>query len=164
MVSLKSNSALNMPMKLGRVLRQPFYAGVGILSSMLMLGLYVYTQVLGNLANVDIWLANVPRNHALFLGVFVILFGITFAYQVYLWRQPKACSTNKKIQGGSASGIGTLGIFLIAQCPACASLGALFLPVSAISFFSEYAVELNLLSIGLLLATLYHLGAFERAK
>jgi hypothetical protein len=125
-----------------------------------MMGLYIYTQVLGNLSLVDVWLANVPPLHALLLLVFAILFGVTFAYQVRVWKSPKICPPARRIRGGGMAGIGTFGIFLVAQCPACASLGALFLPLGALTFLAEYTIGLNVLSILLMLFTLHHLGAF----
>ncbi len=149
---------------LQRVLRQPPYAILAAFLSMAMLGVYVYTQVLGNLGNVDVWIVNVPRVHAALLLVFAGLFGITMSYQIHLWRSPKTCPVEKQAKGTSVSGIGTIGIFLIAQCPACASLGALFLPLSAITFLTQYAVWINLLSIGLLVFTLHYLGAFTEEK
>ncbi|MDZ4256934.1 MAG: hypothetical protein U1C71_04955, partial [archaeon] len=69
-----------------------------------------------------------------------------------------------KVTGSGISGVGTLGIFLVAQCPACASLGAFFLPVGAIAFIGQNTVWLNLLSIGLILFTLHYLGAFAPEK
>ncbi|MEK6902609.1 MAG: hypothetical protein AABX02_03415 [archaeon] len=148
-------------MRLGFVLQQPFYAGIAILSAILFFLVYVYTQVLGNLENVPIWIANISPIHGVLLIIFVALFGITLAYQVFLYQRPKLCSREKRTQATGVHGIGTLGIFLVAQCPACASLGALFLPIGAITFYTQYAAWLNLLSIGLLVFTLHYLGAFQ---
>lgn len=150
--------------KLWRVLRKPHNA---ILSILLMGGIflvYVYSQVLGNLQNVDVWVGNLVWPRALLLGVFVAVFGVTMTYQIDLWRGPRTCSVQKQAKGTSASGLSTLGIFLVAQCPACASLGALFLPLSVVSFFGQYAEWLNAVSIILMVFTLHYLGAFERAK
>lgn len=151
-------------MRLLGVLYSPQYTAIALVSFLAMMGLYIYTQVLGNLSLVDVWLANVPPLHALLLLVFAILFGLTFAYQVHLWNSPKVCTPQKRAQGSGVSGIGTIGIFLVAQCPACASLGALFLPVGALAVLAEYTVWLNVLSILLMLFTLHYLGAFLPEK
>lgn len=148
-------------MRLSSVLQKPFYAGIATLSAILFFFVYVYTQVLGNLENVHVWIANLMTTNGILLLVFVGLFGVTMAYQLYLHHSPKICSVKKRTSGTGIHGIGTIGVFLIAQCPACASLGALFLPVSAVTFLAEHSVVLNVLSIGLLLVTLHYLGAFQ---
>ncbi len=147
-------------MRLLGVLYSPKYTIIALVSFLAMMGIYIYSQVLGNLSLVDVWLANVPPVHALLLLAFAILFGLTFAYQIHLWDSPKVCAPAKRAKGSGVSGIGTIGIFLVAQCPACASLGALFLPVSALTFLAEYTVWLNVVSILLMLFTLHYLGAF----
>ena len=149
-------------MKLLQVLRNPQYLVLAVVSSLLFSFIYMYTQVLGNLHNIDVWFAVIPWYNALLFIVFAALFGITFSFQVYNWLQPKTCSIGKKTAAASGSGIGTLGLFLVAQCPACASLGALFLPVSAFTFISQLSTVLNIISIALLLFTLNYLGAFKK--
>jgi len=151
-------------MRLLGVLYSPRYTLIVLVSFLAMMALYIYTQVLGNISLVDVWLANVPPLHALLLLVFAILFGITFAYQIHLWKSPKVCAPSMRVKGSGISGIGTIGIFLVAQCPACASLGALFLPLGALTFLTEYTVWLNVLSIFLMLFTLHYLGAFLPEK
>ncbi|MEK6941241.1 MAG: hypothetical protein AABW85_00060 [archaeon] len=131
-------------------------------SSILMLAVYVYTQLLGIIENLDVWIATITWLNGILLLIFITLFGVTFSYQVFLWRQPKTCSLNKKFSGAGASGIGTFGLFFVSQCPACASLGTLLLPISVAGFLSEFSWLLNLLSIGLLLFTLNYLGAFKK--
>lgn len=148
--------------KIVRVLKQPFYLLVAVGSAILMSILYVYTQVLGNVHNVDVWLAVIPWYNAVLTFLFTVLFGITFSFQVYNWRQPKTCSIEQKVKGAGSTSIGTIGLFLVAQCPACASLGALFLPLSAVIFLAEYSWLINLAGIGLLLFTVYHLGGFKK--
>ncbi|MBI4044724.1 MAG: hypothetical protein HY392_03370 [Candidatus Diapherotrites archaeon] len=48
------------------------------------------------------------------------------------------------------------------RCPACASLGSLFLPISAISVITEFSRLINLASIGLLLFNINYLGGFKK--
>ena len=150
--------------QLAYVLGKPNYQLLAAVSATLMLVVYMLSQVLFVRENLDVWLANIPPVHGALLLVFVGVFGITFAYQVYLWRQPKMCSTSQKMGGGGVSGLGTIGIFFIAQCPACASLGAFFLPVATLSFIGQNTIWLNLLSIGLMVFTLHYLGAFLPEK
>jgi len=149
-------------MKLLQVLRNPQYLVLAAVSSLIFSALYIYTQVLGNVHNIDVWFAVISWYNAILFVAFAILFGITFSFQVYNWLQPKICSIEKKTVAASGSGIGTLGLFLVAQCPACASLGALFLPVSAFTFISQLSTVLNIISIALLLFTLNYLGAFKK--
>jgi hypothetical protein len=152
------------PLRLVRVLKKPLYAGLTILLAGGVLLVYIFTQVLGNMNNVDVWVANLVWWRGVLVGVFVLLFGITMSYQISLWTGPRTCSLEKKAKGTGASGLSTIGIFLVAQCPACASLGAFFLPLSAVTFLGQYAEWLNLASIGLMIFTLNYLGAFEREK
>jgi hypothetical protein len=149
-------------MKIAEVLSTPKYFAISVLATAIMIVVYIYTQVLGIVQNVDIWLSNIPLLNAIFFGLFSLLFGITTAYQVYLWKQPKVCAVDAKVKGTGASSGATLGIFLVAQCPACASIGALFLPVSAITFLTTFGWAINLLGIGLLIFALNYLGAFRR--
>lgn len=148
-------------MKLVEVLKKPKYLALSIVSTIIMTIIYIYTQVLGIIQNIDIWFEVLPWYNAILFSIFAILFGITFSFQVYNWFQPKICSIQKKINSAGGSGAGTTGLFLVAQCPACASLGALFLPVSVIGIFTEFSWLINLFSIGLLLFVLNYLGAFK---
>ena len=116
-------------MKLLSVLAQAKYAALAVVSAAIMAAVYIYTQVLGNPHNISVWFATIPFSNLILFIVFTALFGITFSFQAYNWAQPKTCSVNQKAGAAGSSGAGTLGIFLVAQCPACASLGALFLPV-----------------------------------
>ncbi len=147
--------------KILQVLKKPKYIALAIISAIIVSIIYIYTQVLGNIHNIDVWFATIPLHNAILFSIFAVLFGVTFSFQVFNWLAPKACSLNKKIGSVGTSGIGTTGLFLVAQCPACASLGSLFLPISAIGFMTEFSWLINLASIGLLLFTLNYLGAFK---
>jgi len=149
-------------MKIVEVLKMKRYLAIAIISSTAMAFVYVYTQVLGIIENVDLWLTIIPWYNAILFIVFTGLFGVSFAYQIYLWKQPKVCATGTKVKGIGTGGIGTMGVFLIAQCPACASLGVLFLPISVVGFFTQFSWLLNILAIGLMLFTLRYLGAFKK--
>ncbi|MBI2583361.1 MAG: hypothetical protein HYW25_01720 [Candidatus Aenigmarchaeota archaeon] len=149
-------------MKLVEVLKMRSYLLLAAASSVVFAFIYIYTQVLFNIANFDIWISIIPWYNAILFVIFAVLFGITVSYQVYTWRQPKACPINMKAKGTGVSGAGYFIGLLIAQCPACASLGALFLPVSAFTFFVQFSWLLNLVSIGLLLFVLNYLGGFRK--
>lgn len=144
------------------MLKNPKYLALAITSSILIAGIYIYSQVLGIIQNIDLWFSIIPLPNLILFTIFSLLFGITLAYQIYVWRQPKVCSIKNKVKGAGASGAGTFGLFFVAQCPACASLGALFLPVSAITFLTKYSIPINLIGIGLLLFTLNYLGGFKK--
>lgn len=147
--------------KVLRVMKMPRYFALATASAVLFAIFYVYTQVLGIVHNVDIWFANIsPINFAMFLA-FSVLFGITLSFQIYNWRQPKTC--NIKGSTGSTSAATVISL-LVAQCPACASLGAFFLPFSILSFIGRFNILFDLLSIGLLLFTINYLGGFKNIK
>jgi len=145
-------------MKISEVFKNFKYVLIALFSSIVLASIYIYSQVLGIWQNVDLWFKVIPNYNLILFAVFVLLFGITVSYQIYIWRQKRICSI-KGIGTGSSA---TFTSFLIAQCPACASLGAFFLPLSVISFFARYGFYINLFSIVLLLFTLRYLGAFKK--
>jgi len=153
---------INNKMKVLKVIKQPKYLAIAIVSIILMTSLYLYSQVLGNIHNLDIWFDIIPWYNALLFTIFAILFGVTLSYQIYVWKQPKVCKVSDKVKGVGTSSAPTFGIFLVAQCPACASLGALFLPLSAVTFLTKFSWLINLLGIGLLLFTINYLGGFKK--
>ncbi len=147
-------------MKIIEVLKIRKYFLIAISSSAIFAAIYLYTQVLGIVQNLDIWFSIVPGINIVLFVTISLLFGVTLSFQIYIWKQPKVCSVNKTAIGtGSAA---TFAGFLVAQCPACASLGALFLPSSVFLIFVKYSTLINLISIGLLLFTLNYLGAFRK--
>ncbi|MBI4171056.1 MAG: hypothetical protein HY514_05125 [Candidatus Aenigmarchaeota archaeon] len=148
-------------MRVFAVVRKFEYALIAALSAIIMASIYIYTQVLGNLQNVDLWITIIPWYNAALFIIFVALFGLTVSYQIYLWRQPKVCSINQKTSAAGTSSAATLAAFFVAQCPACASLSALLLPVGAATFLSKASTVINIISIALMLFTLYYLGAFK---
>ena len=149
-------------MKIIEVIKKPRYFVLAVISSVVMAIIYAYSQVLGIAHNVDVWFASVPRINLIIYFIFSFLFGITFSFQVYTWLQPNVCSVSKKAKGAGIGGIGTLGLFLVAQCPACASLGILLLPLSAVTFIARYSIVINLIGMGMLLFTINYLGGFKK--
>ncbi len=148
-------------MKLLEVLKKHSYLALAVSSSIIFAIIYVYTQLLGIIENFGVWLATIPPENGFLFIVFSVLFGITLSFQVYNWGQPKTCALNKKVKGAGSSGIGIFAFFFVSQCPACASLGAIFLPLSVSVFLTQYSLLITLISIGLLLFTLNYLGAFR---
>jgi len=149
-------------MKITSVLKKPDYLALAVISSIIFVIVYVYTQLLGIIENFGVWLATIPPENGFLFIIFSVLFGITFSFQIYNWRQPKTCSLNEKVKGASSSGVGTLALFFVSQCPACASLGALFIPLSIGVYITQFSLLINAISIGLLLFTLNYLGAFKK--
>ena len=147
-------------MKILEVLRIKKYLGIAAASAAAIFFFYAYTQVLGIVENLDLWFTVIPPQNLALFSIFSILFGITLSYQLYLRTQPKTCAIKKQSVPGT---LGTIWTFFVAQCPACASLGVLFLPVSVIGFLTAFSLWINLASIALLLFTLFMLGAFRKA-
>ena len=149
-------------MKLFEVVRTPKYLVMAIVSSLAMFALYAYSQVLGNVGNLDLWITVMPWYNKILFSTFLVLFGMATSYQVYLWRQPKACSLPVKGSAFGASYVGTFGVFLVAQCPACASIAALFLPVSVGLFLGNFGWLVTLAGIAMILFTINYLGGFKK--
>lgn len=147
--------------KLLKVLKDKKYLLLAVISSIIMFFIYVYVQLLGIFQNFDVWLKIIPIQNLVLLIAFLVLFGITFSYQVYLWRQPKLCSTGEKIKGAGTTSIPILGLLFVAQCPACTSFAILFLPLTTVAFISQISWIISLIAIGMLLFTLNYLGAFK---
>jgi hypothetical protein len=145
-----------------KMLRIPKYLVLAVVSSLPMSIIYIYTQVLGIVQNIDLWLTVIPWYNAILFVIFTALFGVTLSFQIYTWQQPKVCSPNEKVKGMGTSSGATFGLFFVAQCPACASLGALFLPVSVMGVLTQFGWLINLLGIGLLLYTINYLGGFKK--
>lgn len=152
-------------MKIIEVIKIKQYFAIAVVIAFIFSSIYVYTQVLGIVANIDVWLSNIPLENAILFIIFSALFGVTMSFQIYNWKQqPKVCAISGKATGGGVSGAATFIGLMVAQCPACASFGTLFLPVSAIVFIGQNTLIINLLSIGLLLFTINYLGGFNKVS
>jgi len=149
-------------MKIIQVMKQPKYILIALVSALIMTSVYIYSQVLGIVQNIDLWFEIIPWYNALLFTAFAVLFGIAFAFQVYIWRQPKVCGVSKKMTSTGASSGTTFGMFMVAQCPACASLGTLFLPVGVMGMLVQFSWLINLAGIGLLLFSINYLGGFKK--
>lgn len=147
--------------KIFHVMKMPYYFALAAASTVVFAGFYVYTQVIGIIHNVDIWFTNIPPLNLFMFVIFSILFGIALSFQVYNWKQPKTCDIRKS--AGSTSAATFIGL-LVSQCPACASLGAIFLPFSVVAFIGKFSLLFDVISIGLLLFTINYLGGFQNVK
>ncbi len=137
------------------------YFIIAAVSSSIFASVYIYAQVLGIIQNIDLWFATIPHLNLIFFIVFVALFGMTLSFQIYRRKQPKTCGINKKAVG--AESVAAFGGFFVAQCPACASIGALLLPSSIfLSVFVKYGLIINIVNIALLIFTIRHLGEFKK--
>jgi hypothetical protein len=148
--------------KIAKVLMMPKYLLIAIIASIGMAAIYAYSQVLGVVENIDLWLKVMPWYNKILFSIFVTIFGASVAYQVYLWKQPKVCAINKVGRSASANSGATFGVFLVTQCPACASIGSLFLPLSAMLFIANFGWLINLIGIVVILFTINYLGGFKR--
>ncbi len=150
-------------MKIAEVLRIRKYLLIAVFSSLMFTSVYVYTQVLGILENLDLWFTVIPWYNAVLFVIFASLFGIALSFQIYSWKQPKVCRVGGKTIGASSSAT-ILGLF-VAQCPACVTLGALLLPTSIFTaIFVKYSAVMNLVGISLLLFTIHYLGGFRKTE
>ncbi|MDO8624849.1 MAG: hypothetical protein Q7R47_02105 [Candidatus Diapherotrites archaeon] len=147
--------------KLIQVLQDHRFFILAAFASLLILGLYVYLQLLGITQNLGVWLVNLAWYNAVLLFSFCVLFGATFAYQVFLWSRPNTCPIDVRVKGTVPHTASGLTVLFVAQCPGCATFTALFLPASTVTFLGQINWLLNLFSIGLLVFTLHYLGAFQ---
>jgi len=143
------------------VMRTRRYFSVAVVAALLFAAVYIYAHLLGIVGNIDVWIMSMPLLNRLFFVAFSALFGITISFQIYTWRQPKVCVTKKSV---GASGAATFIGMFVAQCPACASLGALLLPAGAAAFVVHNGIWLNAIAAALLLFTIFHLGGLRSNK
>ena len=150
-------------MKLIRILKDKNYLFIAIISAVLMTLIYPYLQVIlnGGFYNYFFWfeliLSQSILNFILYL-VFSILFGLVVSINIYNLKN-RTCSI--KGSSGSASFGSILAIFT-SQCSACVSLATLFLPISAVGLLVKYNTLINLISIGILLLSIYLVGGFKK--
>jgi len=151
-------------MKILDILRIKKYLAMGVISTAFIFLFYPTVQILAttqNIQNIDIWFASIPPiNFVLFL-IFTILFGINISLFSYN-RNRKVCEHNtKKVLGGSS--IGTIFSFFVGICPACTGFVALFgIPLSVTLALVQFNTVFFLISIGLLLLSIYFSDGFKK--
>ena len=150
-------------MKIISILKKRNYAIIAIVSAISMALIYPYLQVAlnGGFYNYFFWFEIILNqsilNFILYL-LFSILFGLVVSLNIYNWKN-KTCS----IRGSTGSlGLGSILAIFTSQCSACVSLATLFLPLSAISLLVKYNTFFNLISIGILLFSIYLVGGFKK--
>src|SRR3989344_2539614 len=141
-------------MKLFKILSERKYFLAVVVSAIIMLVGFPLFQSLGN---PQIWFTFIkPLNFALCL-VCSVLFGIPLAVQYYSFKQKQQSC---EIKSASANAGTILGLFAF-QCPACVPVLAQALGLGAVTFLSVYRTQLIIVGIGLMLVSLYLLGAFK---
>ncbi len=142
-------------MKLLKILSEGKYVAISIIATIVMLIVFPLFQSFGNF---DIWFTFIkPLNFALYL-LFSTLFGITIAVQYHAFKQKQQSC---EIKSASAQAGSVLGIFAF-QCPACVPVLAQVLGLGTVTFFAVYKSQLILIGIGLMVVSLYLLGAFKK--
>jgi hypothetical protein len=107
----------------------------------------------------QIWLADIlqkPLNASLYIG-FSILFGMFVSLYLFSKNQCVDCKPNVKSGiGGSAFG------FMLGVCPACFSFVGFLLPLSGSLFLTAYSPLFMLVSIGVIVFSIYKMAGFRR--
>lgn len=108
----------------------------------------------------EIWyktLIDRPLNSALYI-IFSFMFGMLISLYVYTKNK---CIDCKKSDVNAGFGGATLG-FILGVCPACFSLIGVLLPLGGSIFLTQYAPAFTLLSIGIILFSVYKLGGLKK--
>jgi hypothetical protein len=107
----------------------------------------------------QIWFADIiqkPLNASLYIG-FSILFGMFVSLYLFSKNQCIDCKPNVKSGvGGSALG------FMMGVCPACFSFVGFLLPLSGSLFLTAYSPLFILLSLGIIVFSIYKMAGFRR--
>jgi hypothetical protein len=107
----------------------------------------------------QIWFADImqkPLNASLYIG-FSILFGMFVSLYLFSKNQCIDCNPNVKSGvGGSALG------FMLGVCPACFSFIGFLLPLGGSLFLTAYSPLFMLVSIGIIVFSIYRMAGFRR--
>ena len=109
----------------------------------------------------EIWFRDLyqkPLNSTLYI-VFSILFGIFIS--LYFFSRNKCINCKPSNVGRSGFMGSTLG-FVIGVCPACFSFISFLVPLGTSIFLTTYSSMFLLISIGIILFSIYKLGGFKR--
>lgn len=138
------------------------YVFLSVVLTLAMLVLYPLLQVLpqGGLHNFWFWFS-VPSLYQLLLYVsYAVLFGLTVSFFFYS-RKVKVCPTSRQVRSGIPGVLGAAMGFVLPVCPACISLAAFLMPISAFTFIAGHSTQFLLASVFLLAISLWTLGAFR---
>lgn len=107
----------------------------------------------------QIWFADIaqkPLNASLYIG-FSILFGMFVSLYLFSKNRCIDCKPNVKTGiGGSAFG------FMLGVCPACFSFVGFLLPLSGSLFLTAYSPLFMIVSIGIIVFSIYKMAGFRR--
>ena len=154
-------------MKLLKILKDK-YLGLFIFLTLAVLVLYPLFQIsITPGANINFWLAIIPKINLVLVFVFSLMFGLLVALQVYNF-QDKTCPTGKKATSTTSGGLGTILAILVPACPACLSFVTFLVPaalaLSVGSFFVKFGTLLLVLSILLMFLGIFLLGGFKKSE
>ncbi|MGQ0606421.1 MAG: hypothetical protein ACT4OD_05670 [Candidatus Nitrosotenuis sp.] len=109
----------------------------------------------------QIWFADIlqkPFNASLYIS-FSVLFGMFVSLYLFSKNQCVDCKPNVKSGiGGSALG------FMLGVCPACFSFVGFLLPLSGSLFLTAYSPLFMLISIGVIVFSIYKMAGFRRVS
>ena len=146
------------------MLKKKNYLTLNLFFTVLILFLYPFSQTFSQgLNNFWFWFSLLSPPEWVLYFLYGILFGLTFSFFIFKWRQ-KICPIFRKFGSGVSGFFGAFLGLLLPQCPACFSLAAVFLPLSFVSFFTAHTAEIMLISVILLAGSLWFLRAFNRTK
>jgi hypothetical protein len=116
-------------------------------------------QLLNSSFALKAWYLGLVENpfNALLYVIFSVLFGFFIA--LYLYSKNKCIDCKPAVRtgiGGSAIG------FLIGMCPACFPILALVLPLSGTLFLTQYSYIFIVVSIAIILFSIYKMGGFRK--
>jgi hypothetical protein len=109
----------------------------------------------------QIWFADIvqkPLNASLYVG-FSILFGMFVSLYLFSKNQCLDCKPNVK-SGISGSALG----LMLGVCPACFSFVGFLLPLSGSLFLTAYSPLFMLVSIGVIVFSIYKMAGFRTAS
>lgn len=133
---------------------------LAVLLTILMFFLTPVMQSFNTSLAFEIWFRDLyqkPLNSILYV-VFSILFGIFISLYLY---SRKNCTDCKIKPGGKSGFTGSVIGFMIGVCPACFSFIAFLIPLSASIFLTTFAPIFLMVSIGIILHSIYSLGRFK---
>jgi len=102
-----------------------------------------------------------PLNSTLYLA-FSLLFGLLVSLQIYNLKNPKLCKDCNTKKGASTGYFGAFFGFFVGICPACVGLIGLIFPLGISLTLTYYSWIFMLVSIAIMLLSLYLLGGFKK--
>jgi hypothetical protein len=142
-------------MKVVEMLKDRLYFSLAVIFAFLMGILYPYIQSFGN---IGFWFQNIAFPNFVLYLIFSILFGIFVSFHIHNIREHKVCNVKSLSSGLSGSVLG----FLVGQCLVCGSFVPFFIPLSGVILLTLYAPIFIIVSILLLVLSIYLSHGFDR--